>query len=134
MLAVCAIAEHCGKVLICKRPMNVLYPGRWEFPTEPLEDDDTMEDALERGLFERLCVLPKSKDYLGAIDMAEAEGGRLFGFKTILNTNFVKKYGYTAFKWVKKEDLKRYSMLLSHVMFIKNLKKKSLVFVTNMFF
>ena len=54
MLAVCGIVRRKGRVLMCRRSSSVPFPGRWELPTEMLEDDDPAENALERVFFERL--------------------------------------------------------------------------------
>lgn len=123
MLAVCAIVVRKGRVLLCKRPAEGAYPGWWEFPTEPLDDEDTVEDALERGVFDRLSTNLESLESVGAGDFYDGEGGRLFGFKVNLTNNFVNLYGYDAFKWVKINDLRKKGLFRPCVIFVNMLKK-----------
>ncbi|WP_407443158.1 NUDIX domain-containing protein [Fibrobacter sp.] len=123
MLAVSAIVEKKGRVLLCKRPAQGAFPGWWEFPTEPLEGLDTMEDALERGVFDRLSTNVDCMEPLGAADFYDGEGGRLYGFRVNLTNNFVNLCGYDAFKWVKINDLRKKGLFRPCVMFVNMLKK-----------
>lgn len=124
MLAVCGIVRRKGRVLVCKRAASMAFPGFWEPPTEFLEDDETLEDALDRVLFERLTVSAKSERALGALDFSwkstrggafPAEGVRLWGYEVELRKNFVHIYGYDGFRWAKPQDLKRLKMFGPHV-------------------
>ena len=68
MLAVCGIVKKNGRVLMCKRSAGGQFPGYWELPTECLDGDETLEDALERVFFERLTVNLRQKRPWGAVD------------------------------------------------------------------
>lgn len=125
MLAVCGIVNRNGRVLVCKRPSGSFFSGRWEFPTEVLENDEVLEDALERGVFERLSVRIKEFLPLGAVNLDAIDDCRLFGFQIKLEKNFVQLYGYGASKWVKVNELRKYLAVPESVMFV-NFKKKTI--------
>ncbi len=127
MLAVCGIVCRKGKILVCKRPLGGAYSGLWEFPTEVLEENETFEEALERGFFERLTVRPKNMHVVGAVDfMAEnsvcglvsGETVRLLGYDVELEKNYIQLNGYDGFRWVKPWNLKKMSFFEPHVMLL----------------
>jgi len=93
----------------------MLFPGLWELPTEVLEEGEMAEDALERGLFERLTVNLRSAKPLGAVDFCFGEGGRIMGYEVELQRNFFHIYGYDDFRWIKPRDLKHLRVLAPHV-------------------
>ena len=111
MLAVCGIVRRHGRILVCKRPAGGVFPGFWEPPTECLEGEDTLEDALERAFFERLTVVPQDMAPLGATDGFYGEDIRFLGYNVTLRKNFVHLYGYEDFRWVKPRSLNRLRML-----------------------
>lgn len=115
MLAVCGIVLKKGRVLLCKRPVGMNFPGFWEPPTEVIDEGETLEDSLEKAIFERLTAIPQKIHHLGAVDFAYGEGGRLFACEVELQRNFIRIYGYDEFRWVKLQDLKRFRMLKPHV-------------------
>jgi 8-oxo-dGTP diphosphatase len=115
MLAVCGIVRRKGRVLMCKRPAGVIFPGFWELPTETLDEGEAAEDALERVLFERLTANACGLRSIGAVDFAYGEGGRMLGYEVELCKNFIHIYGYDDFRWVKPQNLKRLKVLKPHV-------------------
>ena len=121
MLAVCGIVRRKGRVLMCRRSSSVPFPGRWELPTETLEDDEPAENALERVFFERLTVVPKTLTPLGAVDFTLGEGGRMLAYGVELYKDFVHIYGYDDVRWVKVRDLKRFRALEPHVTLLTGL-------------
>lgn len=54
-IVACAVIEHEGKLLLCRRGFGV-FPFQWELPGRELESDETLEDALEEHLFRELGV------------------------------------------------------------------------------
>ena len=117
MLAVCGIVKKNGRVLMCKRSAGGLFPSFWELPTECLEGDDTLEDALERVFFERLTVNLRQVLPLGAVNCGlfkgyvNGEDVRLLGYEVELEKNFFHIYGYDDFRWVKLSNLKKMRVL-----------------------
>jgi 8-oxo-dGTP diphosphatase len=124
MLAVCGIVRKNGRILMCKRSAGGQFPGYWELPTECLEGEETLEDALERVFFERLTVNLRQKRPWGAVDCglfksdANDEDVRLLGYEVELAKNFIYIYGYDDFRWVKLSTLKRMRVLEPYVTII----------------
>jgi len=121
MLAVCGVIQRKGRILVCKRSGEMLFPGLWELPTEVLEEGEMAEDALERGLFERLTVLPRALTPLGSVNFTFGEGGRILAYGVELCKNFLHIYGYDDFRWIKLRDLKRLRVLAPHVTLLTGL-------------
>lgn len=109
---------------MCKRSAGGQFPGFWELPTECLEGEETLEDALERVFFERLTVNLRQELPLGAVDCglfksdANDEDVRLLGYEVELTKNFIHIYGYDDFRWVKLSNLKRMRVLEPYVTII----------------
>ena len=127
MLAVCGIIRRKGRVLVCNRSSGMAFPGFWEPPTESLDENETLEDALERVLFERLSVNPERMRSIGATDFpceiakeggALADGSRLWGYEVELRRNYFHIYGYDDFRWIKPQHLKRLRILKPHVILL----------------
>ena len=51
-----AIIEREGRVLIAHRPSKGLLGGLWEFPGGKLEPGETLQEALEREIYEELAA------------------------------------------------------------------------------
>lgn len=120
MLAICGIVRRNGRILMCKRAAGCAFSGFWELPTESLEGDETLEDALERVFFERLTVVPRRLKSLGTVDFpfkieGFEEDVHLWGYEVELKKNFVRICGYDDFRWVKPRDLNRLRVLRPYV-------------------
>jgi A/G-specific adenine glycosylase len=50
------IRREDGRILITRRPLNVLLGGLWEFPGGKAEGEETLSDALLREINEELAV------------------------------------------------------------------------------
>lgn len=120
MQAVCGIVRRKGRVLMCKRAAGVLFPGFWELPTEVLDENQTIEDALENAFFDRLMAIPRKIRWVGAVDFSYGEGGRLWACDVELCKNFVCLNGYDDFRWVKPQNLKRFRVLKPFMTFLKD--------------
>jgi 8-oxo-dGTP diphosphatase len=57
-VAVAAIRDAQGRVLIAKRPARVHQGNLWEFPGGKLEPGERVEEALRRELWEELHIAP----------------------------------------------------------------------------
>lgn len=122
MLAVCGVVRQKGRILVCKRASGMQFSGCWELPTEILEGDDCAEDALERGLFERLTVETRALKPVGAVDFSCGEGYRLLAYGVELVKNFFHIYGYDDFRWVKPCHLRRIRLLEPHAVLLTGLE------------
>ena len=122
MLAVCGVVRRKGRILMCKRASGMQFSGCWELPTEILEGDDCAEDALERGLFERLTVKTRALKPVGAVDFSSGDGYRLLAYGVELEKYFFHIYGYDDFRWVKPCRLRRLRVLEPHRTILKGLE------------
>lgn len=51
-----AVVRRRGRILICRRPIDGLLGGMWEFPGGKIEPGETPEAAAARELREEMCV------------------------------------------------------------------------------
>ena len=56
MTVVAALIERDGRLLICQRRVDALFPLKWEFPGGKVKIGETPEKALARELCEELGV------------------------------------------------------------------------------
>lgn len=120
-IAVSGIVHYRGKVLVCRRPSFSAYPNLWEFPTEPLEDDETLEDAVERLFFERLTVFPRSITVKSGLDLGILQDLRLYVAEVELKSHYLNLYGYSGFKWLDARSIKKRCLAPTSVILVKNL-------------
>lgn len=119
MQVVFGIARNNGKFLVCKRLQCLPYPGLWEFPMEVVDDEETLEDALERGFFERTNTLPKDEKAIGAFDFDEISDCRMFGYEFLVANRKISINGYVCYKWLSSKELCRYRFTPSTKKIIK---------------
>ena len=55
-VAICALVDPDGRVLITQRPNFKPMPNLWEFPGGKVEDGELPHQALVRELSEELCI------------------------------------------------------------------------------
>jgi 8-oxo-dGTP diphosphatase len=55
-VAVGVLVRDDGAFLLTSRPQGKVYAGYWEFPGGKLEDGESVEQALQRELFEELGI------------------------------------------------------------------------------
>lgn len=53
-----------GKVLVAQRSPESSLPNKWEFPSDKMEENETPEDCLRRGIQEELNIDIKIKERL----------------------------------------------------------------------
>ena len=122
MLVACGIAERDGKVLVCKRLAGHPYAGCWEFPSEVLEGDETLESCLERAFFERLSVRLGSVEPMGAQDSVCRESCRIFTFRTKFDEKKTALTGYDYAKWVRFKELRNVRLVPDNVILVKKME------------
>lgn len=110
MIAISGIVHYRDRLLVCKRPLPSAFPCMWEFPTELLEGEETLEDALERLFFERFSVLPRTIEVKAGLNLERFDGMRLYLAHVVLEKRKWDVYGYSDFKWLKLKDLKKYRL------------------------
>ena len=80
MLVVCGIAERGGKVLVCRRGAGVPYAGAWEFPSEELQEGETLENSVETAFFDRNAAFLHVRFRHGARVPDFHVQGKFFGY------------------------------------------------------
>lgn len=128
MHVVCGIAEYDGKILICRRGRGGPYAGRWEFPTELAEAGETLEDCLERALFERFSMDLGRFERFCSFDSAWNANFRVHAFR--LDGGGIKDplSGYDDAKWVQLGKLKKFPLVPDTVTLVNVLQKNILKF------
>lgn len=104
-----------NRLLLCKRSGISAFSGTWEFPTVELEDDETIEDSAERGIFECLSVQVLDCRRVGGVNMMGTPEHRIMVCKTEIASRKLELRGYCRYKWVCPYDL--YHTRLSPVAF-----------------
>ena len=122
MLVACGIAERDGKVLICKRPAGVPYAGCWEFPSEVVEGDETLENCLEKAFFGRLSVNLYVTRLIGAHDSVCDKNCRIFTFRTDFLGKKTLLTGYDGAKWVSVNKLRNFRLFPDTVTLVKKME------------
>lgn len=124
MQVACGVAVREGKVLICKRGASGAYPGYWEFPFVPLEDGEVLEEALERGVFERLSSKVSAAVRLFSLDSRCVEGVRIHAYGVRLSEKHMVLEGYDAANWIGVNKLSRFRLLPDCVTLVNEMQKK----------
>ena len=123
MLVACGVAVREGRVLVCRRPSGVPYAGWWEFPSELLQGDETLEDCLEKAFFERLSVRLDAFGPVGTMDSACDKSYRIFTYLTEFNEKKLCLTGYDCAKWVNINKLRNFRLFPDCVTIVKEIKK-----------
>lgn len=125
MLVVCGIAEHGGKVLVCRRGAGVPYAGAWEFPSEELQEGETLENSVETAFFDRISAVLTETRPICAFDSSTVTGCRIFTFKVNFLDTIGSLNGYSEARWVRKDTLKRLRMHPDCVTLVKEIQNFS---------
>lgn len=96
-----------GKIFVTRRADHLHQGGKWEFPGGKVEYGETVEQALERELFEEVGISALKTSPL--IKVSHDYGDKQVLLETLLVTNFDKEpYGKEGQEslWLEKEKLK----------------------------
>ena len=58
LVVACALIDTDGRILMCQRPAEKDFSGKWEFPGGKLETNERPEEAIVRELREELAIEP----------------------------------------------------------------------------
>ena len=98
-----------GKLLITQRPAGGHLPDLWEFPGGKVELGETLEECLQRELFEELGVVVSVSERVMTTTHAYPEKTvKLDFYFCQLVTGEVQGMEGQAFAWANKEHLDRY--------------------------
>lgn len=106
-----AIIIRNGKVLICRRKKALENGGLWEFPGGKLEDGESLQECLERELYEELGVRAQAGEILGESVFDYDHGKiKLVGIITSIRSSSFKLTDHDKTAWVKVDKLSGYDL------------------------
>ena len=121
-----AIINNERKLLIAKRKPDKPMPNKWEFPGGKLEENESLQECGIREIKEELDIDIKIDEYLGFEDLKYKEKKFCLHFYTahkIDETQFVKLYEHTEYKWVDISELIKYDFHAIEFSVINKLKR-----------
>lgn len=123
MIVTCAIIEFQGKILVCRRSPKSVFPGFWEFPGGKLEEGETVEECLEREIFEELGVCVRAERILGAVSFPDKPYDcRLVAIQAKMIGGKLNPVVHDRIEWVFKEKLVSKRFLPADIFLIKKIK------------
>jgi len=111
-VAVGAVINRQGEVLIAKRPDNKFQGGLWEFPGGKVEAGETAEQALVRELQEEVAITPLS--FKALLQVEHDYGDKTFLLDVYLVDGFsgtMRALEQQVVKWVTLQQIKAYPFL-----------------------
>ena len=116
-----------GKILICQRPVGKSLAGLWEFPGGKLEAGETLEECLQREIFEELSVEVEVGDFIASSEYKYEHGEfEIFAFfaRIIGNAELISNV-HQNIAWVKLSELDDYKYPEADLPIIEKLKNLS---------
>ncbi|MDR1759875.1 MAG: (deoxy)nucleoside triphosphate pyrophosphohydrolase [Fibrobacter sp.] len=119
MIVTCALVEREGKFLMCRRSAGSSYPGFWEFPGGKLEDGETVEECLERELFEELGIRARAGRILSVVSIpGKPSDFRLVVIQTKILGGDLAPAVHDAVEWFSLQKLPIRDILPADILFI----------------
>ena len=114
-----------GKYLIIQRPANEHLAGKWEFPGGRLKFGETLEDCLEREIWEELSIRIKADELFGVSSYIYDEKMQviLIGYICKLSSVAQVKKGI-KYSWVSPVQMDEYEFCPADISLIKKLQEK----------
>lgn len=124
MLIACGVAEKKGKVLVCRRLRGMSYTGYWEFPSEEVFGEESLEDTVERAFFDRFDAIPAKQEPLIAFNSSCAQDSRVFVHKVNFQETKPLLGCRWESRWVDFRKLSKYRFFPDFVTVVKEIEKK----------
>lgn len=112
-VAVAILRSPDGRVLLCRRPDDARYGGRWEFPGGKLEPGETHHEALRRELREELAIDAPEAALLHTVETRYDDGG-VFSVRFFVVESWSgepRLLAASELTWVRPEDLSTFDLL-----------------------
>ncbi len=120
-----AIIEKNGKYLIAQRAKNDPFKDKWEFPGGKVEPGETLEEALQRELFEELSIHATIGHSLCSVDFFHnGNPMQLVAFKIESFSGNLKLNVHQAIDWVTSKNLINYDFPEPDLPIVQLLTKK----------
>jgi 8-oxo-dGTP diphosphatase len=129
-----AITVVCGlilnkknEILIARRIKGPLS-GKWEFPGGKLEQDESLEDCLERELKEELSITVNVANLFSNYQYAYPTFSmNLYCFTCSYNDEEIKLVDHDDYAWVKYNELDKYSFVDGDEQLVEKIASASLL-------
>jgi len=117
--AIGVIEDESLRILVCRRGIEERFGGLWEFPGGRVEDDETLEECLERELDEELHVQALVGDEIfdNRFDYGDFVV-ELHFFKVRILSGEVHHHKGREFRWVELMELPTLDFIPGSVPFI----------------
>ncbi len=107
---VAAVIRRNGRYLICKRPVDGMLGGLWEFPGGKVEKAESYEQALIRELKEELGIRIKVGERITTVKHAYSHFSvSLHAYRCDLARGKIKKYYHSEIKWIPRSHFSHYA-------------------------
>ncbi len=118
-------AEPDTKVLLCQRRSDARYALKWEFPGGKVEEGETAEQALQRELFEELCVENTRLHLVHEEQSLYSDGGRFHVSFFVCSswTGSIQNQVFNDLRWVHVEELLSFDILEGNQNFCSSLRE-----------
>jgi 8-oxo-dGTP diphosphatase len=106
-----AIILDGSKVLIARRGPNEKLAGFWEFPGGKVENEETLQECLERELLEELGIRSRVHEVIAENEYHYGHGAiRLVGLRTEALSGQTKMTVHDAIEWVDVTQLTNFDL------------------------
>lgn len=123
-----AIIRRGEGVLLTRRAPGDRHQGSWEFPGGKLESGETLQQCLERELFEELGVLSKAGSVVCSSDFTYDHGCiRLVAIETSIESDDFHLSAHDRFEWVDLKHLLNYELLPADIPVAKFLHEERVI-------
>ncbi|MCC6423436.1 MAG: 8-oxo-dGTP diphosphatase MutT [Phycisphaerales bacterium] len=104
-----AIIHHENRLLICQRRPDGPLAGYWEFPGGKRNENETLQQCLQRELQEELAIVVKPIQSLPCIEHTYSHAHvRLYPFICQLESGEPQPLACADFRWINPVDLPEY--------------------------
>lgn len=122
-----AIIVKNNSILLTRRGPTGSLPGKWEFPGGKVEQDETIQQCIERELKEELNLVTAAREILGESTYEYEHGAfRIFAVKTDIVSGAIKLSVHDAFEWAPIVKLLDYELAPADVPLAKNIQERLL--------
>lgn len=119
------IAREDGKVLIALRPENVMLGGLWEFPGGKQEENETIQQTIERELNEELGVeIHVLKEFMKLKHVYSHFSITMYAYHCSIISGDPKAKASQEIKWVNISELEQYPFPKANKLLTERLMEK----------
>ncbi|MDZ4676905.1 MAG: DUF3566 domain-containing protein [Oligoflexia bacterium] len=113
LTVVAAIIEYKHRYLILRRAASKDNPGLWEFPGGKLQNGESLQQAIEREIFEELNVKATAGSLRGSCDtLVDNKIIRLIGIDVVIENEPTEFRDHSELKWASWDELSTYPLTL----------------------